>query len=65
MQFRQTMIMLKIISITGRERKFRVTGVVEDINFNSEVTICPAKRCACPLNKYDEYLFEKASSALE
>ena len=45
--------------------KEKMGNVYEEINFNSELTICPAKRCACPLNKYDEYLFEKASSASE
>ena len=42
--------------------KEKMGNVYEDINFNSELTICPAKRCACPLNKYDEYLFSKASN---
>lgn len=45
--------------------KQKMGNVYEDIIFNSELTICPAKRCACPLNKYDEYLFEKASSEIE
>jgi MoaA/NifB/PqqE/SkfB family radical SAM enzyme len=40
--------------------KEKMGNVYEGINFNSELTICPAKRCACPLNKYDEYLFSKA-----
>jgi MoaA/NifB/PqqE/SkfB family radical SAM enzyme len=41
--------------------KEKLGNVYEDIQFNNEMTVCPAKRCACPLNKYDDYLFSKAS----
>ena len=41
--------------------KEKLGNIYEGINFNNELTVCPAKRCACPLNKYDDYLFSKAS----
>jgi MoaA/NifB/PqqE/SkfB family radical SAM enzyme len=43
--------------------KKKLGNIYEEINFNSELTVCPAKRCACPLNKYDDYLFNKAAIA--
>jgi len=45
--------------------KEKMGNVYENINFNTELTICPAKRCACPLNKYDEYLFSKVCNKTE
>ncbi len=42
--------------------KEKIGNVYQEINFNNELTLCPAKRCACPLNKYDDYLFSKASA---
>ncbi len=39
--------------------KTKIGNIYEGINFNSEAIKCPAKRCGCPLNKYDEYLFEQ------
>ena len=35
----------------------------EGIVFNNKLVNCPSKKCGCPLNKYDEYLFEKATFA--
>lgn len=39
--------------------KTKIGNIYEGINFNSEVIKCPAKKCGCPLNKYDEYLFKQ------
>jgi MoaA/NifB/PqqE/SkfB family radical SAM enzyme len=45
--------------------KEKIGNVYEEIRFNNDMTLCPAKRCACPLNKYDDYLFSKASPGSE
>ena len=39
--------------------KTRIGNIYEGIDFNNELVKCPSKKCGCPLNKYDEYLFEK------
>jgi len=38
--------------------KEKIGNVYDQINFNKSLVNCPSKRCGCPLNKYDEYLFE-------
>lgn len=35
-------------------------NLYSEINFRKEGTFCPANHCACPMNFYDSYLFEKA-----
>ena len=42
--------------------KDKIGNIYEEINFKSDLSTCPAKKCACPLNKYDEYLFSKAKT---
>jgi MoaA/NifB/PqqE/SkfB family radical SAM enzyme len=39
--------------------KTKTGNIYEGIEFSSELTKCPSKKCGCPLNKYDEYLFSK------
>ncbi len=40
--------------------KEKIGNVYERINFYRAPITCPARRCGCPLNVYDEYLFRKA-----
>ncbi|MCK5590766.1 MAG: hypothetical protein KAI72_02300, partial [Candidatus Pacebacteria bacterium] len=40
--------------------KNKIGNVYKEINFINEIINCPSKNCGCPLNKYDEYLFEKS-----
>jgi len=40
--------------------KEKIGNVYKEINFINEIINCPSKNCGCPLNKYDEYLFEKS-----
>ena len=40
--------------------KEKMGSIYERINFNGTLVKCPSKRCGCPLNKYDEYLFAKS-----
>lgn len=40
--------------------KQRVGNLYKKISFGKSVIKCPAKYCGCPLNVYDECLFEKA-----
>jgi MoaA/NifB/PqqE/SkfB family radical SAM enzyme len=37
--------------------KTKIGNIYEGINFSDEMVKCPSKKCGCPLNKYDEYLF--------
>jgi len=39
--------------------KQKIGNIYEHINFSRSLFKCPSKRCGCPLNKYDEYLFKK------
>ena len=39
--------------------KTRIGNIYEGIEFSNKIVKCPSKKCGCPLNKYDEYLFEK------
>lgn len=39
--------------------KTKIGNIYERIEFRNELVKCPSKRCGCPLNKYDKYLFEK------
>lgn len=41
--------------------KEKIGNIYEEINFSRSLVNCPSKRCGCPLNKYDEYLFEKCN----
>ena len=41
--------------------KEKMGNIYDQINFNESFVNCPSKRCGCPLNKYDKYLFEKCS----
>lgn len=43
--------------------KTKIGNIYEEINFNNSLVNCPSKKCGCPLNKYDEYLFEKVLSS--
>ena len=40
--------------------KEKIGNVYREINFRNKIISCPSKHCGCPLNKYDEYLFEKS-----
>ncbi len=40
--------------------KEKAGNIYENIVFEDSMITCPAKYCGCPLNVYDEYLFEKA-----
>lgn len=44
--------------------KEKIGNIYEEINFSQSLVKCPSKRCGCPLNKYDEYLFEKGINEL-
>ncbi|MDA3860169.1 MAG: radical SAM protein [Melioribacteraceae bacterium] len=37
--------------------KTKIGNIYEGVNFNDTMVKCPSKKCGCPLNKYDEYLF--------
>ncbi len=39
--------------------KIKIGNIYEGIKFGNELIKCPSKKCGCPLNKYDEYLFKK------
>lgn len=39
--------------------KEKMGNIYDQINFSKSFVKCPSKRCGCPLNKYDEYLFNK------
>lgn len=39
--------------------KTKIGNIYEGIEFNKDLVKCPAKKCGCPLNKYDEYLFKQ------
>ncbi len=39
--------------------KTKIGNIYEGIKFSDELVRCPSKKCGCPLNKYDEYLFQK------
>lgn len=39
--------------------KTKIGNIYEGIDFNTSLVNCPSKKCGCPLNKYDEYLFNK------
>lgn len=39
--------------------KEKIGNIYKGINFNACLVKCPSRRCGCPLNKYDEYLFNK------
>lgn len=38
--------------------KTKIGNIYNGIDFSTELVKCPSKKCGCPLNKYDEYLFE-------
>jgi MoaA/NifB/PqqE/SkfB family radical SAM enzyme len=38
--------------------KTKIGNIYKGIEFNSEMVKCPSKKCGCPLNKYDDYLFK-------
>lgn len=40
--------------------KTKIGNIYEGIEFRDELVKCPSKKCGCPLNKYDEYLFDKS-----
>lgn len=44
--------------------KEKIGNIYKQINFSKSLVKCPSKRCGCPLNKYDEYLFEKSIDEL-
>jgi len=44
--------------------KEKIGNIYERINFSKGLIKCPSKRCGCPLNKYDEYLFDKSDTIL-
>jgi MoaA/NifB/PqqE/SkfB family radical SAM enzyme len=37
-------------------------NIYESITFNENTLYCPSNNCACPLNYYDSYLFNKSKS---
>ena len=39
--------------------KTKIGNIYEGIGFSDQMVKCPSKKCGCPLNKYDEYLFSK------
>jgi len=39
--------------------KTKIGNIYEGIEFRDKLVKCPSRKCGCPLNKYDEYLFEK------
>jgi MoaA/NifB/PqqE/SkfB family radical SAM enzyme len=39
--------------------KTKIGNIYEGIDFDTGLVNCPSKKCGCPLNKYDEYLFDK------
>ncbi len=39
--------------------KNKLGNIYEGFSFEPNIRKCPAKRCGCPLNIYDDYLFEK------
>lgn len=39
--------------------KTKIGNIYEGIEFSNELIKCPSKKCGCPLNKYDEYLFQQ------
>jgi len=41
--------------------KTKIGNIYEEFDFNNELVNCPSKKCGCPLNQYDEYLFEQAT----
>ncbi|MCP5063559.1 MAG: radical SAM protein [Ignavibacteriae bacterium] len=41
--------------------KTKIGNIYGEFVFNNNLVNCPSKKCGCPLNKYDEYLFEKAT----
>lgn len=40
--------------------KEKIGNIYDQINFSKSIVRCPSKKCGCPLNKYDAYLFEKS-----
>jgi len=44
--------------------KEKLGNVYEEIDFYDAPITCPARQCGCPLNLYDEYLFEKALKSM-
>lgn len=40
--------------------KCKIGNIYENLNLSDTLVSCPSKKCGCPLNKYDIYLFEKA-----
>lgn len=41
--------------------KTKIGNIYEGIDFTNEMVQCPSKKCGCPLNKYDDYLFKQIS----
>lgn len=39
--------------------KNKIGNIYEYIEFSDELIKCPSKKCGCPLNKYDQYLFKQ------
>ncbi len=44
--------------------KEKLGNVYEKIDFYDAPITCPARQCGCPLNLYDEYLFERALKSM-
>ncbi|VAX20531.1 hypothetical protein MNBD_IGNAVI01-492 [hydrothermal vent metagenome] len=45
--------------------KEKIGNIYNQINFSKSLIRCPSKKCGCPLNKYDEYLFNAAKASSE
>ncbi len=41
--------------------KTKIGNIYEGFKFANKMTNCPSKKCGCPLNKYDEYLFKQTT----
>ena len=39
--------------------KTKIGNIYEGFSFSDELIKCPSKKCGCPLNRYDSYLFWK------
>ncbi len=42
--------------------KKKIGNIYEGIEFSNELVKCPSKKCGCPLNKYDDYLFGRVKT---
>ena len=39
--------------------KSKIGNIYDELIFSDKIINCPSKKCGCPLNKYDDYLFNK------